>query len=64
MEANLFQKFPSLGFADWILRGVGQVVFQNNRWSGLVILLGILFNSWIYAAICVVGVVASTLTAI
>jgi urea transporter len=53
-----------LGFVDWTLRGVGQVVFQNNPFVGLVILLGLLVNSWIYAAICVLGVVASTLTAI
>ncbi len=64
MALNQIRESPSLGFIDWTLRGIGQVVFQNNPWSGLVILLGILFNSWIYAAICVVGVLASTLTAI
>ena len=53
-----------MNVASWTLRGIGQVVFQNNPWSGLVILLGIAFNSWIYAAICVVGVLASTLTAV
>ena len=64
MQLNDFREHPSLGFIDWTLRGIGQVVFQNNPLSGLVILLGILVNSWIYAAICVLGVVASTLTAI
>src|SRR5690606_30931220 len=64
MALNHFRDSSSLGFIDWTLRGIGQVVFQNNPWAGLVILLGILFNSWIYAAICVVGVVASTLTAV
>ncbi|WP_315388335.1 urea transporter [uncultured Stenotrophomonas sp.] len=53
-----------MNVVSWTLRGIGQVVFQNNPWSGLVILLGIAFNSWIYAAICVVGVLASTLTAV
>lgn len=53
-----------LGFIDWCLRGVGQVVFQNNPLCGAVILIGILVNSWIYAAVCILGVVASTLTAI
>lgn len=55
---------PLAGCLGWSLRGVGQVVFQNNPWSGLVILLGLLVNSWIYALICVVGVLASTSTAI
>lgn len=64
MALSTLRASPSLGFIGWTLKGVGQVVFQNNPWSGLVILLGILFNSWIYAAVCVVGVLASTLTAI
>ena len=64
MALNQLRESPSFGFIDWTLRGVGQVVFQNNPWSGLVILLGILFNSWIYAMVCVVGVLASMLTAI
>ena len=55
---------PSLRFVDWTLRGISQVVFQNNPLSGLIILLGILFNSWIYAVICLSGVMASTLTAL
>ena len=64
MALNQLRESPSFGFIDWTLRGVGQVVFQNNPWSGLVILLGILFNSWIYAMVCVVGVLASMGTAI
>ncbi|MBN9580527.1 MAG: urea transporter [Afipia sp.] len=64
MNVDGFRDHPSLGFIDWTLRGVGQVVFQNNPLAGLVILLGLLFNSWIYAVICIVGVVASTLTAV
>lgn len=64
MHVDRFQNHAALGFVDWTLRGVSQVVFQNNPFVGLVILVGLLVNSWIYAAICVVGVVASTLTAI
>jgi len=64
MQTERLRDHPLPGFVDWTLRGIGQVVFQNNPLSGLVILLAILFNSWIYAVICVVGVVASTLTAL
>jgi urea transporter len=54
---------PLARFAEWVLRGVGQVVFQNNPLSGAVILAAILFNSWIYFAMCLLGVVVSTATA-
>jgi urea transporter len=53
-----------LGFVDWSLRGIGQVVFQNNPLSGLVILAALFFNSWIYGSICILGVVVGTATAI
>lgn len=59
-----FQNSSSpLGFIDWVLRGIGQVVFQNNPLSGLVILLAILYNSWIYAFILLVGAAVATGTA-
>lgn len=64
MQFNAFRDRPFWAFFDTVLRGIGQVVFQNNPLSGLVILFAILINSWIYAVICVLGVVASTLTAI
>ena len=34
-----FRDHPTLGFVDWVLRGIGQVVFQNNPISGAVILI-------------------------
>lgn len=54
---------PALRWTDWILRGIGQVVFQNNWLSGLIILAAIFFNSWVYGIACLVGTIASTLTA-
>lgn len=63
MRLNFMQDHPVLGFVDWTLRGVGQVVFQNNPLTGLLILLAILVNSWIYLLVCLLGVVASTVTA-
>lgn len=53
----------ALRWIDWILRGIGQVVFQNNWLSGLIILAAIYFNSWVYGTACLVGTIASTLTA-
>ena len=59
-----FRDHPALGFFDWILRGIGQVVFQNNPISGAVILAGIFYNSWIYGTVCLLGTIISTATAL
>jgi urea transporter len=59
-----FRDHSTLGFVDWVLRGIGQVVFQNNPLSGAVILAGIFYNSWIYGTVCLFGTIISTLTAL
>lgn len=63
MNVNALRDHASLGPVDWVLRGIGQVVFQNNPLSGIVILAALFFNSWIYGSICILGAVVSTLTA-
>lgn len=62
-SVDRFRDQPGLGFIDQCLRGVGQVVFQNNPLTGLIIVLALFFNSWIYGLFCIVGVMAATLTA-
>jgi urea transporter len=64
MKLGPLPDHPAFSFLDWLLRGIGQVVFQNNPLSGLVILAALAWNSWIYAAICVLSVLSSTVTAI
>ena len=59
-----FRDHPTVGFVDWVLRGIGQVVFQNNPVSGAVILAGIFYNSWIYGLVCLLGTIISTATAL
>ncbi|MGB5812514.1 MAG: urea transporter [Polyangiales bacterium] len=49
---------------DSTLRGIGQVVLQNNPWTGLVILAAICVNSWIYGTLCLLGALLATLTAV
>lgn len=44
-------------------RGTGQVMFQNNALSGLLMLAGIFLNSWQMGVLAVSGNVISTLTA-
>jgi urea transporter len=51
------------GFIDAVLRGLGQVVFQNNALSGLLVLLAISVNSFVYAGAALFGTVVSTYTA-
>jgi urea transporter len=63
MTLDRLQRHPLWGFFDWALRGIGQVVFQNNPVSGLVILAAIFYNSWIYGLVIVIGVVTGTATA-
>ena len=52
-----------LGFVDSVLRGVGQVMLQNNSYAGLLFLIGIFYNSTLFGIAVLVGTVASTVTA-
>lgn len=61
MLSDRFRDHARLGFADWVLRGIGQVVLQDNPLTGAFVLLGILWNSRVHAAACVIGAVVSTL---
>lgn len=49
---------------DSTLRGIGQVVLQNNPWTGFVILVAIFLNSWIYGTLCFLGALLATVTAL
>ena len=50
-------------FTDAVLRGLGQVVFQNNPLTGLLILLAISVNSFVYAGAALFGAVVGTYVA-
>lgn len=45
-------------------RGIGQVMFQNNALSGLLMLIGIFLNSWQMGLLAVSSNIISTLTAL
>lgn len=51
-------------FADSVLRGIGQVMLQNNSYAGLLFLAGVCWNSWQFAAGALLGTVVSTATAV
>ncbi len=60
---RLAQENPVVGFLDTLLRGCGQVMFQNNPLTGLLFLVGIFVNSALLGLAGVIGLLVSTLTA-
>lgn len=52
-----------LTFTDSVLRGIGQVMLQNNSYTGAIFLLGIFWNSRLFGLAALVGTVASTAAA-
>ncbi len=55
---------PIAAFGDAVLRGVGQVMLQNNSYTGLLFLLGIFYNAALLGAAVLVGTAVSTATAL
>jgi urea transporter len=60
---HLAQENPFVGFLDTLLRGCGQVMFQNNPLTGLLFLVGIFINSALLGVAGLIGLLVSTLTA-
>lgn len=52
-----------LRFVDCLMRGIGQVMFQNNSYAGLLFFIGIAMNSLLFAIAAMAGSAAGTLTA-
>jgi urea transporter len=53
----------AVGVIDALLRGVGQVMLQNNPTTGLLFLVGIFINSSNYGLTALLGLVVATLAA-
>lgn len=53
-----------MSFIRTIMRGIGQVMFQNNSLSGLLFLIGIFINSWVLGLAALFGTFISTSTAL
>lgn len=53
-----------LAFADAVLRGIGQVMLQNNRYAGLLFVIAIASSSPLFALAAVLGTAVSTATAV
>ncbi|GAE64034.1 urea transporter [Chryseobacterium indologenes] len=57
---EFFKKFP---FLDHILKGIGQIMLQENRWTGLLFLVGIFMGSWQCGVAVLLSTAAGTFTA-
>ena len=60
---RLARENVAVGFVDTLLRGTGQVMFQNNPITGLLFLVGIFYNSYQLGIAGVIGLLASTVAA-
>ncbi len=52
-----------LAFLDAVLRGIGQVMLQNNAYTGAIFLAGIFWHSRLFGLAALVGAAASTAAA-
>lgn len=57
---EFFKKIP---FIDNILKGIGQIMLQENRWTGLLFLIGIFMGSWQGGVAVLLSTAAGTFTA-
>lgn len=58
-----WRRSAPVAFAEWVLRGVGQVFLQNNPLTGALFLCGIFLSSRTAGLYAVVGTVVATGTA-
>lgn len=62
---GLAQNAPApLAFTDTVLRGLGQVMLQDNAYAGLLFLAGIFWNSRLFGCAALVGTIVGTTTAL
>ncbi|MDY0083673.1 MAG: urea transporter [Ignavibacteriaceae bacterium] len=57
---KIFSKLP---FTDQILKGISQIMLQENRWTGLLFITGLLIGSWQYAVAAILAAAAGTIAA-
>ena len=62
--SEMLEDRPYADFVNYTLRGIGQVCFCNNPFTGGLMLLALLWQSLYVATMGVIGVVAATTTAL
>ncbi|MBX2932542.1 MAG: urea transporter [Chitinophagaceae bacterium] len=46
-----------------LLHGAGQIMLQENKWTGLFFIVGLFVSSWKFGVACVIAIIVATLTA-
>lgn len=54
---------PKIAFPDAVLRGIGQIMLQENRWTGLFFLTGLFMGSWQGGVAALLAATTGTITA-
>ena len=62
--SNKLAPHSALSFLDSVLRGIGQVMLQNNSYTGLIFLVGVFYSSVASGFAVLIGTLASTATGI
>ena len=47
---------------EWVLRGMSQVVFQNNPLTGIIFIIAVFYNSPVFGVFAILGTTVATLT--
>jgi len=55
--------FERARFADQILKGIGQIMLQENRWTGLLFIIGLFIGSWQCGVAAILAAACGTLIA-
>ncbi|MBS1781659.1 MAG: urea transporter [Bacteroidetes bacterium] len=53
-----------LDYFDAVFKGIGQIMLQENRWTGILFFLGLLVGSWQCAVACLLASVVGLATAL
>ncbi|MBS1775955.1 MAG: urea transporter [Bacteroidetes bacterium] len=52
-----------LDYFDTVFKGIGQIMLQENRWTGILFFVGLLVGSWPCAIACLLASIVSLVTA-
>lgn len=55
--------FEKLRFADQVLKGTGQIMLQENRWTGLLFIIGLFIGGWQCGIAAITATIAGTVSA-
>ena len=58
------KQFSQISFFNAIANGIGQIMLQENKWTGLFFIAGLFIGNWQYAVAAIVAAAVGTMLAI